>query len=158
MQATSWVHYFAYGSNMLTSRLRKRTPTAQVLGHARLEHWHLRFDKRSQDGTGKCHIMPRLNHLVHGVLFKLHPDDIKSLDRAEGRGFGYNHHHLEVTLAACGTRHSALTYVADSRYMQPGLRPMERYHGLVIAGAEEHGLPAEYVAMLRAVRCVSNPC
>src|SRR5437867_701426 len=33
----------------------------------------------------------------------------------------------------------------------PALRPSRRYMACLIAGAEEHGLPADYVAWLRAV-------
>jgi len=43
----------------------------------------------------------------------------------------------------------ARTLTSDRR--DPTLGPSARYMASLIAGAEEHGLPAEYVAFLRAV-------
>jgi hypothetical protein len=44
---------------------------------------------------------------------------------------------------------SAFTLVSERR--NPGARPSTRYMGLLIAGAEEHGLPADYVEFLRRI-------
>ena len=46
--------YFAYGSNMLTARLRERMPSCKPLGIAKLPGHALRFHKRSKDQSGKC--------------------------------------------------------------------------------------------------------
>ena len=49
MSADSFIT-FAYGSNMLTSRLRRRCPSAMPLGVATLIGYELRWHKKSKDG------------------------------------------------------------------------------------------------------------
>src|SRR5262249_4255523 len=44
---------------------------------------------------------------------------------------------------------TAVSLASDRR--DPTLRPSTRYMALVVAGAREHGLPAEYVEALRAI-------
>ena len=49
--------YFAYGSNMLTERLKARVSSATPIGKANLSDHGLRFHKKSKDGSGKCDII-----------------------------------------------------------------------------------------------------
>ncbi len=89
---TTPVRYFAYGSNMLTARLRERVPSAAAIGIGRLVGHALRWDKRSgRDRSGKCdaEATGRQEDVVWGVLFELDPDEKLALDRAEGLGVGY---------------------------------------------------------------------
>jgi hypothetical protein len=46
--------FFAYGSNMLTERLRERCPDARPLGTAIARGYLLSFSKRSKDGSAKA--------------------------------------------------------------------------------------------------------
>jgi hypothetical protein len=63
-----------------------------------------------------------------------------------------NYHRVEMQAESL----AALTFatmaasVASDRH-DPALVPTDRYMGCVIAGAEEHGLPAAYIAYLRGV-------
>src|SRR4030081_95179 len=73
------VRYFAYGSNMLTARLRERVPSAAAIGIGKLVAHALRWDKRSwQGGSGKCdaEATSRNDDVVWGVLFELDPERI----------------------------------------------------------------------------------
>src|SRR6185503_12243231 len=81
--------YFAYGSNMSTTRLRRRARSAVVVGRAYLEGYELRFNKRSEDGSGKANALEtgRPSDRVEGLLFELTDLDLAELDRAEGRGY-----------------------------------------------------------------------
>lgn len=67
--------YFAYGSNMLHQRLKKRVHSAVPLGKARLCKHHLAWHKISTDGSGKCDIVedPEQNYYVWGVLYDINP-------------------------------------------------------------------------------------
>jgi len=69
--------YFAYGSNMLTRRLRNRTPSAVAIEIGFIEGYHLAFDKVSSDGSGKCTIAPSNNSAerVYGVLFRINSSE-----------------------------------------------------------------------------------
>jgi gamma-glutamylcyclotransferase len=50
--------YFAFGSNMLLERIKKRVPSARALGIATLGGYALRFNKLSKDGSAKANIVP----------------------------------------------------------------------------------------------------
>jgi predicted AAA+ superfamily ATPase len=48
------LHYFAYGSNMLSTRLIARAPSARAAGLGSVAGMSLQFHKTSTDGSGKC--------------------------------------------------------------------------------------------------------
>lgn len=50
--------YFSYGSNMLSSRLRERCPSARPIGMAELPDHELRWHKRSKDNSGNATLSP----------------------------------------------------------------------------------------------------
>ncbi len=151
------LRYFAYGSNLLTARLRARVPSARPLGVARLAQQTLEFSKRSWvDGSGKCTIVSGAEHdVVWGVVFEMDGVDRPALDRAEGLGNGYEEREVLVTLG--GEDVEAFTYVVQPSHHQPGLVPWDWYLALVVGGAEEHGLPDEYVAGVRAQAADTDP-
>lgn len=152
------VVYFAYGSNMSTARLRERMPSCQPLGTATLPGHSLRFHKRSIDGSGKCNAFRRGNdHYVVGVLFRFDPAEHDKLDEAEGVGRGYEHAMVTV-INEEGRRRKVLTYVATPSHIDDRLQPYGWYKEFVLSGAEEHGLPTEYVAEhIRAVEGIEDP-
>lgn len=138
--------YFAYGSNMYTPRLRYRVPGASVVGLATLQAHRLRFHKRSDDGSGKCNAeytgSPK--DQVIGVLFTIPTAELGKLDKAEGRGKGYDVH--PVTVATTEAPHTALTYLAASSHINEELVPYDWYWDFVVAGARLHALPEDYCA------------
>jgi len=153
--ATPPVRYFAYGSNMLTDRLRERVPSATAIGIGRLGGHELRWDKRSgHDGSGKCdaEATGRQEDVVWGVVFELDPDEKSALDRAEGLGAGYMDKTVQVSTDA-GPVTAVMYYAIDK---DASLRPYHWYKALVIAGAREHGLPAGYRSRLELVVTVSD--
>ena len=141
--------YFAYGSNMLTARLRERCPTARPLGAASLPGYALKWHKRSKDGSGKCDIVTSAEDgsVMYGVLYDISNHEKSKLDRAEGRGHGYEQ--VEIEVLSNGRLVTAVTYVATN--LDSTLRPFDWYHAYVVDGAVEHRLPAEYIAALRSV-------
>src|SRR6266571_7891133 len=149
------LRYFAYGSNMLTARLRERVPSATAIGIGQLVGYALRWDKRSsRDGSGKCdaEATGRLDDIVWGVVFELDSEDKPALDQAEGLGAGYMEKTVHVSTEA-GPVAAVMYYAIDK---DPSLRPYHWYKALVIAGAREHGLPASYRSHLELVVTVSD--
>lgn len=145
--------YFAYGSNMLTRRLLGRTPSARTVGVATLAGHELRWHKVSKDGSGKCDIVSaEANRVVHGVLYEIAISDKPALDKAEGLGWGYKQVQLEV-LSEIGPL-LALSYQATN--IDHGTKPYDWYKALVVAGAQEHRLAADYVQALEAVAAVED--
>lgn len=148
--------YFAYGSNMLTERLRERVPSAQPLTSAHLPGRALRFHKRSIDGSGKCNLVDAdRESVVHGVLFRVNPDELTALDEAEHRGRGYER--CRVHPQTPNQTVEAFAYVAQPAYIDDALLPYDWYKALVVAGAHQHGLPQSYRGHLDEVRTYPDP-
>lgn len=146
---------FAYGSNMLTARLRERVPSAVAIGTGRLQGHVLRWQKRSRDGSGKCDARAtgRIEDIVWGVLFEFNAVEKPALDRAEGLNNGYVERQVDV-ITDRGTV-SAIAYIATDS--DPSLRPYHWYKAFVVAGAREHGLPQEYPQSLEGAPSVPDP-
>ncbi|MBM5810909.1 MAG: gamma-glutamylcyclotransferase [Gammaproteobacteria bacterium] len=145
---------FAYGSNMLSARLQERCPGATPLGVAALRGYDLAWHKRSRDGSGKCDVVAGTNDsTVFGVVYELPCSQKASLDRAEGLGAGYNE--CTVTVMLNDAQADAVIYKATD--IDPTLRPYSWYRDLVVAGAQEHGLSADYVDCLRATQAIEDP-
>ena len=150
--------YYAYGSNMLTERLKRRVSGAHCLGIARAPGRRLAFHKRSSDESGKCDIPTTGNSsdVVHGVLFDIPDSQRSALDCAEGVGHGYEAAPIEV-LDSDSSPIQATAYFATSDAIDAHLVPYDWYHCLVVAGARQHRLPGDYVSSVVAVRSVPDP-
>jgi gamma-glutamylcyclotransferase (GGCT)/AIG2-like uncharacterized protein YtfP len=98
--------YFAYGSNLNRSEMRRRCPDARGEGSALLAGWRLTF-------RGVADIEPAEGRAVHGGLWTLSDRDLEALDLYEGAPTHYRRHPVEVSTAA-GTR-PAITYVMTDR-------------------------------------------
>lgn len=149
-------HYFAYGSNMLTARLRapSRCPSAESLGTGTLAGHVLAFRKESDDRSGKCDIpagMPE--DCVHGVVFQIASSEREQLDEAEGLSRGYDV--AEVKIATSQGTIPCVTYVATR--INDGLRSYDWYRSLVLAGALEHGLPESYISQIAETSAMPDP-
>lgn len=149
--------YLAYGSNLLSARLLARVPSAVPRGPAELPGRVVRFHKRGWlDGSGKADLVPadRSCALAHGVVYEIAAGERELLDRAEGLGRGYLHETVAVTVG--GRPAEAFTYRAEPGAVDPRLRPFDWYLELVVAGAREHRLPADYIERLAAVETVAD--
>lgn len=147
--------YFAYGSNMSTARLRARVPSAVALGRAYLPRHRLAFHKIGRDGSAKCDIVSDDHAVgVHGVVFVIDLAERGMLDEAEGLGRGYGVQQVSVH-ASSGEPLDAFAYVATA--VDPLLRPYAWYLHHVLAGAIEHALPHDYVAMIRDTVACDDP-
>ncbi len=152
------VVYFAYGSNMSTTRLRERMPSCEPIGIATLPGHALHFHKRSADESGKCNAFATGNDdNVIGVLFSFDPAERAKLDKAEGVGSGYAHAIVTV-MNDKGRRRKVLTYLATPDYIDDSLKPYSWYKDFVLAGGREHGLPPEYIAdYIQSVETIEDP-
>lgn len=147
MDSTLW--YFAYGSNLDRGTFlgrRRMQPLATQIGV--LHDFALRFDLPIGPGErGVANVAPQPRDLVWGALYQLTHTDANRLDRTEGVARGvYRRLAVEVETPA-GTALAAFTY--RSEISRPERKPSRRYLGLLLAGAREHGLPADYVERLR---------
>ena len=145
------LHYFAYGSNLLVSRLQARTPSAEPLGIATLPGWTLCFHKVGTDGSGKGDIVPAADGAVTGMVYRLRTRELWRLDLAEG--LGYRRRRLAVCLDGRGLR--CETYVATA--IDPTLRPFDWYRRLILAGLLEHGIGGATLGQVLRTPTVPDP-
>lgn len=145
------MRYAAYGSNLHPTRLQARTPSARLLGAAPLPGWTLSFHKRSQDGSGKCMIVPNGSG-IHVAVYEIDTADKLTLDRIEGLGRGYNEAMISVPeFGEC------MTYAADLAYIDSTLHVYDWYRELVVLGARHHGFPQDYVLRLASTPIIKDP-
>ena len=150
--------YFAYGSNMHPQRLRQRVPSSQALGQATLLGYSLRFHKAGRDDSGKCdaYYTGQSGAQLHGVVYRLRAAEKPLLDAAEGLGQGYNVAYARVAVTG-QTSAETFFYTADPEYIDSQLVPYDWYHQLVLTGAQHHGLPHDYIAMLAHIKTKPDP-
>ena len=133
--------YFAYGSNVLTRKLRDVAPSARPIGTARLEDYRFVVNKKSVDGSSKANLLKSPGNLVWGVLYEIDELELNELDRSEG---GYQRKSLEVK-PNTGSPTKAFVYLSVK--LTDSL-PYHWYKRLLVDGAREHGLPSAYVDFL----------
>jgi gamma-glutamylcyclotransferase (GGCT)/AIG2-like uncharacterized protein YtfP len=134
------VLHFAYGSNMDRSALRRRCPTAEALGVARLEGWRFLI---TVDGFAGVARTP--GSTVHGVLWDVRPRDLAALNAYEGLAAGL---YRRVTLPVMqdGQRRAALVYLPRRSV---GGRPKAGCLDGIVAAAQAWRLPGPYIVSLR---------
>jgi cation transport regulator ChaC len=149
------VWYFAYGSNMSTSTFRGRRGIefGRALA-ARAPGWRLVLDKPGVVPVGEsfANLVPAPDGEAFGVLYEISEDDLAHVDLTEGVLID-NYQRIAIAvhpLAVPANEVVAFTLVSDRH--DESLQPSERYMACLIAGAEEHGLPARYVEFLRGVQ------
>jgi gamma-glutamylcyclotransferase len=79
--------YFAYGSNMLTSRLVARCNSARAIGAAYIDGHQLSFSNQSIDGSGKGHLVAEPGRRAWSVVFEIDSSQKAALDEFEGTGY-----------------------------------------------------------------------
>jgi len=151
MSSPARIAIFSYGSNLSTARLRARTPSARPVRVAQLRDHVLRWHKRGRDGSGKCDVEPGAGS-VWGVVYEIDRAEKPLLDDAEGLHRGYAER--AVVLEGPGAVRALLYHATD---IERSLRPYHWYKAFVLAGAREHGLPAEYVGAIAAVDSIPDP-
>jgi hypothetical protein len=94
---------------------------------------------------------------VIGCVYEIPSNQKPALDRAEGLGAGY-HEEIVHVLSPKGGEVVVCTYIADASFIDDSLQPYSWYKNFVLAGAEEHRLPVEYVeSRIGAVHAIRDP-
>jgi gamma-glutamylcyclotransferase len=145
--------YFAYGLNLNLAEMRKKCPSAQVLGPAKLPGYQLGFYGHSSvwDGATES-VTSHPTNEVWGVLYQLSAAAWDTLDgyedaRFDGTG-AYFHYPVEVEAANEAVIPATIYEKAVLR--EPQL-PSSEYLSLICQGAKEQGLPENYIALLEDI-------
>ena len=143
--------YFAYGSNLLPSRIQQRLGPIVSIGNAILIDHQLNFSKVSIDGSGKCTIWPFAGQSVYGVVYDLALEGKNLLDEIEGVGKGY-----ESVMYNIDGYGECFAYVAQAAYIDDNIAPYEWYKQLVMEGCRFHSFPSEYIRMVQSFDSVPD--
>lgn len=144
---------FSYGSNMLSTRIKKRINNYKVIDIGYLEKHSLRFHKKSKDGSGKADawFTKKKNNKVWGVLGEIDEKSKEKLDKIEGVGNGYNQKKVKVITKKGIVK--AIIYVADKDYIKSNLLPYDWYKEFVLRGSIENSFPEKYIEFIRKTPC-----
>ncbi len=125
--------YVAYGSNLSLTQMRRRCPTARVVGLAELMDYELLFRGRRENAFAT--IEPKQGSCVPVMIWKIQGDDELALDRYEGYPHLYEKKQVEVSMGR--EQMEAMVYV-----MTPGQsfgRPSSRYLNIIREGYRNAG-------------------
>lgn len=148
---------FSYGSNMPAARILARAPSAERVATGYVTHRRLAFHKRGADGSAKADaaLTASESDRVWGVVYSLSTEDKRVLDAHESLGVGYDEE--EVAIHTAGEPVRAWMYVARAEVIDESLRPFSWYHLFVVKGAEQNGLPADYIRAIREIETIPDP-
>ncbi|MEO1552083.1 MAG: gamma-glutamylcyclotransferase family protein [Pseudomonadota bacterium] len=136
--------YFAYGSNLLSTRLTARCPGSEPLGVAFFKGHRLAFPLSSaHDGSGKAGVVADAASTVEGRLYRMAPQDVPDLDRIEG----LNYVRTPVQVHQETEQLAAFTYIP--KRTGPEFAPYDWYLGLILWGARQAKLSETAYAALR---------
>ena len=116
--------------------MRLRCPTAEEAGLATLRGY--RFVIMA---NGYASVVPAAGHDVHGLLWRIGPQDLAALDDYEDVAGGL-YRHATLPVLQDGRSIDALVYLGCEA--REG-RPSPAYMALVVEAARECGLPEDYV-------------
>ncbi|KAE8556045.1 hypothetical protein TMatcc_003352 [Talaromyces marneffei ATCC 18224] len=154
-ETTSHHWYFAYGSNMSLSVLTGRRSIKPL----KVELVSIPSHVLCFNVPGMPYTEPAMGGIsqkqhkgqesVTGVAYMLTDDDFSRLVASEGGGIAYTLVQLDSLSLRDGSTIPINTFTAR-RPVSIGKQrlPSERYMGLLINGAKEHGLPPCYIARL----------
>jgi hypothetical protein len=132
--------HFAYGSNMSRKGMEARCPGAEAVGPAVLQDYRFIITTDSY-----ASVEPKLGHHVYGVMWRLTPRDLSSLNAYESLQSGL-YRRAMVPVLIERVRLSALVYLgrtSNEGKARPG------YMEGVLDAAREWELPPDYIASLR---------
>lgn len=144
--------YFAYGSNMSSGQMETVDRDAEFIGIARLRDHKLQFDLPSNKWRGcVADIVPDDECEVWGVVYEVSDEGVHALDRKEAVDLGRYERTL-VSLLIDGKSFECLTYRVKTP--QRPCRPSVEYLYVIVSGAREKRLPAEYIRALEMTEVV----
>jgi hypothetical protein len=151
-------NYFGYGSNMMTTSMTDmRGLTPLYTTAAVLPEYRLRFNIPGIPGIepSAASVEPCQGNSVHGVCYKLTPEDFARVGQTEGVPFGYRWQSVRVFTyigngdsagqEAVNTKQSILAYTLMTTFPRPNdIQPSKSYLNLIQQGANEWNMDQSY--------------
>lgn len=143
--------YFAYGSNLHHAQLIARcngrlSESDEPPRMVRLPNYRLVFNMNGGDGEVYANIVSPGD----GVLGVIYRCDAAAFERLDVYETGYDRIDMLV-VDEQGRSLPAIAYVAQGANVTAARQPHAAYLQIILNGAREHGLPAEYVRQIKAI-------
>ena len=144
------IWYFAYGSNLSQQQMLRRTGSIPPSKVARLDHYQFAFRRVLQGSDVYATIIPQENSAVYGVVYRCSPLAISRLDQFEGVSENcYQRKSVQVT-GLDGEIFTSEVYIGQD-FSEESAYPSSSYWASIRTGANEHGLPLEYIKVLSQI-------
>lgn len=128
--------YVAYGSNLNIAQMKRRCPTAKIVGSGNLHNWELSFRRVAT-------IEPIAGAVTPVGVWRIKAGDEWALDRYEGFPHLYRKETVEVKMKT-GETLKAMVYIMNDGKKTP---PSMMYYQTIFEGYEDFGLDTEYLKM-----------
>ena len=136
--------YFAYGSNLDSAQMRRRCPSARLVGAAILDGYRLGFAGRSASwGGGVATVVRDREGRVPGLVWAVSADDLERLDRCEGHPFAYRRKRLLVDTGEARRRRVHVYVKNDAEQALP----TEAYLGVIWRAYRRHGFDEQGLSL-----------
>jgi len=140
--------YFAFGSNLDQAQMRRRCPSAVLVGNAMLHGWRLRFAGWSSGWGGAVADITRdASATTPGAIYHLPLEELHVLDAYEGVPVSYQRARMRVTVPGATARRAWVYRMAGSSEAAP---PSDRYLAAIWRGYRACGL--DHAVLLDAAR------
>lgn len=144
------LNYFGYGSNINFTSLKAKGVLPKRSYPGRLPNFKLKFNVehwfRHEGGMGNIEPSDDPNDFVEGMVHECTEKDLEALDRMEAYGVGYDRIRIKVNTDE-GIK-EVLTYTGLPEIINEKCLPTPRYLNIILKGAREAGLSAEYIEKL----------
>ena len=127
--------YFAYGANLDRNGMDIRCPGNKPLCRAVLKNYRLMFKSVAD-------IEEAVNHSVHGALYEITKEHLRSLDRFEGYPRLYIRKTVPV-ITEDGREIKAVIYQMNNRNSYS--TPYRGYLNIILSGCRQWQLPQRYI-------------
>jgi gamma-glutamylcyclotransferase (GGCT)/AIG2-like uncharacterized protein YtfP len=144
------IWYFAYGSNLSKQRMQMRIGETSIARIGTLAGYQLAFRKFTDSNNTYATIIPNPGTVVHGVAYLCDEIAIQKLDRFEGVAEGCYRREMIDIMAETGESIRCYVYVGAAT-LDGDSRPSIEYLNWILTGAQEHGLPLDYIQWIKSI-------
>lgn len=145
------IYYFAYSSNISSAQMKRRCPTARVIGTGILYGWELDFAVEAPHLQGNASGIYRAeNEYVWGIVYAISKSDKEELDKIEQGGY----YPLGVNIKMKNSQqhlNNVVAYIPSKPKSISKVEPDRHYIEIVLEGAKEHDLK-ELVSYLEEIK------
>lgn len=131
--------YIAYGSNLHLEQMRKRCPTAKVVGRSEIKDYTLNF--RGEHERVFATVEPCKGDSVPILVWQIAPNDEKELDIYEEYPDLYRKELMEVIVDNQPV--NAMVYIMNEG--RPLNQPSREYYSTILEGYKSSGFDLEYL-------------